>query len=308
MGSRSGAIHLLAACVAAALFITACSSNANVSSSNPDAGSPTPGAGSPDPKPGTPEAEVAGERMMRTMSDTLARSRSFSFETSEQIEVVAPGGEKRTLSFTRKVTVRRPNALFFELHGKGDTALDLAAYYDGRTLSLSEKPDGAWAETNVPGTLDEMVDDVARRFNLPVPIGDVVYSSPYDAFIGSSTRGGFVKRETIDGVECARLDYGDEFVEVRLWLPVSGPALPRRLELVYKKAATPHLSQVNFTSWTLDAPVSDATFAFQQPRGREPDEFGNFVAGLFSRIVPSAQPAASPAVSGAKPATSGRAG
>ena len=301
IGSRSRTIFLLVACAAAAPFITACSSNPNTSSSNPN-------ASSPDPKPGTPEAAAWGERMMRSMSETLAQSKAFAFETSEQIEVGAPGGEKRTLNFTRKVTVRRPNALFFELHGKGDTPFALAAYYDGRTLALSEKPDGAWAKTDVPGTLDETVDDVALRFNLPVPFGDVVYSSPYDAFIGSSTRGGFVKRETIDGVECARLDYGDEFVEVRLWLPVTGPALPRRLELGYKKAATPLLSQLNFTSWTLDPPVSDTTFAFQQPQDRKPIEFGDFVAGLFSRIVPSAE-AASPGVSSskAKPAISGRA-
>lgn len=37
-----------------------------------------------------------------------------------------------------------------------------------------------------------MLDDVARRYSLPVPIADVVYSVPYDAFIGRNTKGGFV--------------------------------------------------------------------------------------------------------------------
>lgn len=58
---------------------------------------------------------------MRSMSDTLARSKTFRFETSHQLEVITPSGEKKAMHFTRKVTVRRPNALFFELHGKGDT-------------------------------------------------------------------------------------------------------------------------------------------------------------------------------------------
>lgn len=267
--------------VAAALFITSCSR---------------------DPKPGTPEAAAAGERYMRSMSDTLARSKAFVFETSERLEVIAPSGEKRALHFNRKVTVRRPNRLFFELHGKGDTALEIAAYYDGRTLTLIEKPDGAWAQTTVPGTLDEMLDDVARRFGLPVPIGDVVYSSPYDAFIGSSTRGGLVGRETIDGVPCVKLDYADALVEVRLWLPSSGRALPHRLEIVYKQAPTSPVSQLNFTSWELDVPVTDATFAFQPPAGHGPIEFGDFVARLTSRATPSGRKAASPAVPGAKPA------
>jgi hypothetical protein len=252
------------------------------------------------PKPGTPEAAAEGERFMRSMSDTLAHAKAFTFETSERLESSPTGGEKRVLDFTRKVTVRRPNGLFFEIHGQEDTALDVAAYYDGKILTLSEKPDGKWAQTTVPGTLDEMLDDVARRFGLPVPIGDVVYSSPYDAFIGSSTRGGLVGRETIDGVPCVKLVYADAFVEVRLWLPDSGQALPRRLEIVYKQAPTPLTAELKFTSWNLDVPVTDETFAFQPPAGHAAGEFGDFSAGLSSRVLPSPLPAASPAAPGAK--------
>ncbi len=177
-----------------ALFITACSQS-------PESADSTPAdAKLADPKPGTPEAAAAGEKLMRSMSDTLARAKAFTFETSERFDISPTGGEKKVLHFTRKVTVRRPNGLFFEIHGQGDTALDLAAYYDGRTLALSQKPEGPnakSAQTAVPVTLDEMLDDVARRFGLPVPIGDVVYSSPYHAFIGPSTKGGFVGRESL---------------------------------------------------------------------------------------------------------------
>lgn len=253
-----------------------------------------------DPKPGTPEAAAVGERYMRSMSDTLARSQAFTFQTSERLEVLAPGGEKRALHFTRKVTVRRPNGLFFELNGTGDTALQVAAYYDGQTATLHEKPDGPWAQTKVPGTLDEMLDDVALRFGMPIPIGDVVYSSPYDAFIGSTARGGLVGRETISGVPCVKLDYADAVVEMRLWLPASGPALPRRVEIVYKQSPTPLTQHLDFSDWKLDTPVADQTFAFQPPAGKRPLPFGDFVAGVKSRIIPPAQEA--PPAAGAKPA------
>jgi len=236
------------------------------------------------------------------MSDTLAQAKSFSFDTSEQLEVVAPSGEKRVVHFTRKVTVRRPNGLFFELHGNDDKPLEVDAYYDGRTVTLNEKANSKWTQTTVPGTLDEMLDDVMKRFGLPVPIGDVVYSSPYDAFIGSSTKGGLVGQETIDGVLCSKLDYADDVVQVRLWLPTSGQALPRRLELVYKKAPAPLTTQLNFSNWNLDVPVNDSTFAFQPPAGPASGEFGAFTAGLVSRLMPSAPHAAAAAVPGSKPA------
>ena len=126
-----------------------------------------------------------------------------------------------------------------------------------------------------------------------MPIGDVVYSSPYDAFIGRSTQGGLVGRETIDGVPCVKLDYADDFVQVTLWVPTSGTPLPCRLTLVYRKAPIPLTADLTFTSWNLDAIVNDAAFVFQPPAGRAPRDFGNFSAGLVSRLMPLPQPAAS---------------
>jgi len=239
------------------------------------------------PKPGTPEAAVMSERLMHSMSDTLAHAKAFSFETTERIEVIAPSGEKRVLHFTRKVAVRRPNALFFELHGESAKAFDIAAHYHDQTLTLNNNLDGTWAQTTVPGTLDDMLDDVIRRFGLPVPIGDVVSSSPSDALIGSNARGGLVAWETIDQVPCAKLDYADAFVEIRLWLPKSSPELPRRLEIVYKHAPIPLVSQLNFTNWKLDAPVTDATFTFQPPAGRNPVVFRDLVSVLVLSSLPA---------------------
>lgn len=255
-----------------------------------------------DPQPGTSEAAATSERLMRSMSDTLARCKAFTFETTERIEVIAPSGEKRALHFTRKTAVRRPNALFFELHRQGDMVYDVAAYYNDRTLALNDKLDGRWAQTTVPGTLDDMLDDVIRKFGLPVPIGDVVSDSPYDALIGNSAQGGLAAWETIDQTPCAKLAYADAFVEVRLWLPRSGPALPRRLEIAYKKAPIPLVSQLNFTSWKLDAPVTDATFTFQPPAGRDPVEFGDLVSVLVSRCLPAEIQAAAAAATDGKPA------
>jgi hypothetical protein len=254
------------ACVVFALFMTAFSQ---------------------DPQPGTPEAAATSERLMRSMSDTLAHSKAFTFETTEWIEVMSPSGEKRAVHFTRKVAVRRPNALFFELRGEDDKVFDIASYYRDQTLMLSDKLNGTWAQTAVPGKLDEMLDDVIRKFGLPVPIGDVVSSSPYDAIIGTSARGGLVAWETIDRVPCAKLDYSDAFVEVRLWLPKSGPALPRRLEIIYKQAPIPLVSQLNFTNWKLDVPITSAVFTFQPPAGHDPVQFGDLVSVLVSRTMPS---------------------
>ena len=255
-----------------------------------------------DPKPGTPEAAALGDKYMRSMSDTLAHAQTFSFDTDEQLQVLTASGEKRDMAISRKVTVRRPNAVAFQLRGKSDAAPSFDAYYDGKTATLSNTKSGIWAQTAVPGTLDEMLDYVASQYGLPVPIGDVMYASPYDAYLGKNSKGGFVGRETIDGVSYAKLDYADDFVEVLLWIPSSGPALPRRLEIDYKKAPVPLASKVDFTNWKLDVPVTDAMFAFQPPAGSNTIAFGDFVNGMISGTAPSPTPAASGANAPATPA------
>ena len=107
---------------------------------------------------------------MRQMSDTLARASAFRFTTAESLEPVAGTGG-RQLRFSRSVTVRRPDAIAFEVHGSGDTTADVSARYDGSTVSLRENRHGIWAQTAVPrhSTPCWMTSRGATRFPCPSP-------------------------------------------------------------------------------------------------------------------------------------------
>ena len=244
-----------------------------------------------DPSPGTEKAAADGKRIMRQMSDTLARARVLRFATAESLETPGLPSERHVLHFTRSVTVRRPDAMRFELKGTEGTSLDLAASYAGGTISLRDDVHGLWAQTTVPATLDAMLDDVARRFSFPVPFADVVYSVPYEAFVGPSTRGGFVGRETIGGVPCARLSYADDHVGVELWIPSSGSPLPRRVELAYRRVPGAPKARIDFTHWDLAPEVTEAAFAFQPKAGSAAIPFEELAAfqlspGRYASAVP----------------------
>jgi hypothetical protein len=238
---------------------------------------------------------------MRRMSDTLARTSAFRFATTESLEPVGGSAGGRVLRFTRAVTVRRPNAMFFKVDGSGDTTVDVSGYYDGTTVSLRDNLHGAWTQTTVPGTLDEMLDYVAKQYSLPVPIADVVYSVPYEAFIGRDTKGGFVGRETLDGVKCAHLAYADNFVEVQVWIPSSGQPLPRRVEIVYTQIPGTPKARIDFTSWDLAPRIADGTFVFQPGEAARQVVFAQFVGGLLSSGDPTSLAAPKPPAPGATP-------
>ena len=236
-----------------------------------------------DPQPGTAAAAAEGERIMRQMSDTLAGAKALRFSTNESLDPMGPKAEGRVLRFSRTVTVRRPDAMYFELHGRDqETSLKVAAYYDGRTLSLRNDVDHTWARVSVPATLDEMLDHVARQYSLPVPIADVVYSVPYEAFLGRETKGGFAGRENLDGVPCVRLAYTDPAVDVQLWVPASGQPLPRRVELTYKRAPGAPKAHIDFLSWDLAPSVAEGTFTFSQGAATTEMAFQDLATGLLS--------------------------
>ena len=235
---------------------------------------------------------------MRAMSDTLAKASAFRFTTVESLEPVAGTGG-HVMNFSRAVTVRRPGAMAFQVKGSGDTPADVSAWYDRSTVSLRDNRHGAWTQTTTLGTLDEMLDDVARRYSLPVPIADVVYSKPYDAFIGPTTKGGLVGRETIDGVECAHLAYADAFVDVGLWIPSAGQPLPRRVELGYKQVSGTPKARIDFKSWDLTPQIADGTFTFPPGEAGKEIAFEKFTAALLATGDPTSPAPPGPSTPGA---------
>jgi hypothetical protein len=170
-------------------------------------------------------------------------------------------------------------------------------------VSLRDNRSGVWAQTAAPGTLDAMLDDVTRRFSLPVPIGDVVYSKPYDAFIGPTTTGGFVGRETIDGVECGHMTYSDAFVDVGIWIALAGQGLPCRLELGYKQVPGKPKARIDFKSWDLAPRITEGAFVFPPGEATKQIAFEQFAAGLLAAGDPASQltPGASAPVASGTP-------
>jgi hypothetical protein len=218
-----------------------------------------------EPRAGSPEPVSEGDRLMRQMSDLLSTAKALRFDTTEVHDHVPFLVSAGPVSLNRKAVIRRPDRLFFEFHGTGPVPIGSAVYYDGRTLSLRSDVHRVWAQTAVPPTLDQMFDDVSIRLGIPVPIADLLYSNPYEAFITSDSRGGLIGRERIGGRTCAQLAYVAEAVDFQIWIDAVGPSLPCRLEITYKRSPESPKSRMDFSNWSLDTVEDDSTFTFRAP-------------------------------------------
>jgi hypothetical protein len=208
-------------------------------------------------------ARARGDAMLRQMSSTLAATQVFSFTADESRERVRSNGEKATERFSRRIIVRRPNALTYTDTGGRSGG----AWYDGKHLVTVSDHDRIWAKGPMPASLDEAMDFVSAEYGIQLPIADLLYSSPYDALITADTTGGWVDTVQIGGRACEHLAYHHPVVDWEIWLTQDERYLPCQLQITYKTEPGKPVTKVVFEDWNPSAQVSDATFVPRVPEG-----------------------------------------
>lgn len=224
------------------------------------------------------------ESLVKKMSDRLAEAKSFSVSTEEMHER-RKGEGKVEVRFSRDVVVRRPDGMAFTLRGEEREA---SGAYDGKSFTLVWPHEKAWARVKMPATIDGMLDRVAERFNVAMPVGDLLYSSPYDVLMSPDTTGRIAGRETIEGLDCDHLAFTHEKVDWEIWIARSGDPVPCKLAITTKGRSGPLTSEVTFSNWNLAASAGDEAFA-----ARVPEDYERIM--MLARNTTSAETPAEPA-------------
>jgi hypothetical protein len=213
-----------------------------------------------------PVLDARSEELLRAMSDLLARTPALSYTTTQVFERVRRSGERVTERSTKQVVLERPDGLWVRTQGDGQ---DGALWYDGKTISVQSNPRKAYATAPVQATLDQLIDYVGERLAVPLPTADLLYTSPYDSFVGRTTRGKYQGRAEVEGVACHRLAFEDEAVDWQICLADGARPLPRRLEILYKTDRGQPRVTVTFTEWNLAPAIPADAFTFRVPEGYE---------------------------------------
>jgi hypothetical protein len=223
-------------------------------------------SGSGDPK--TPaQARLRGDTLLKQMSDTLARATTFSFDTAETHDRVRRNGEKVTFDLHRQFVVRRPDRLWSHVAGGDDR--DFVVTYDGHKVTLVGNKMKVYAAFDAPPTLDKTLEMAENRFDLPMPVSDLLYSSAYDSYADVEATGGWARHEVVDGKNCEVVSYQLKPVDFTMWIASEAPKVPSRLEVTFKTAAGQPKSRLSFSNWNLSATADDAKFVASVPDGYE---------------------------------------
>jgi len=125
----------------------------------------------------TPSGARAGEAeakdLLKAMSDYLAGQKAISFAYDTNLEVVTKEHQKLLLASSGKIEMSRPDKI--RARRSGGFA-DVELTFDGKTLTLLSKDTNLYAQVEVPGTIDHLIDELRDKYHRPVPGADLLRS------------------------------------------------------------------------------------------------------------------------------------
>ena len=213
-----------------------------------------------------PEAQ----RLLKASTDFLASQQRFSADTRNTLEVVLKSGQKIEFNHTARSSAQRPNKLRAER--TGDLVQQLFVY-DGKTLTLYNPKDKAFAQVAAPDTLEAMLDFARNQLDIVAPAGDLLDKNAYGILMDGVTDSFVVGKAVIEGVRCDHLAFRAPHVDWQIWVQEGAQPLPRRLVITTRDLPNAPQFAVTMTKWNLKPTFDAQTFKFTPAAGATKVDF-----------------------------------
>src|SRR4051812_31510751 len=105
---------------------------------------------------GARAGDAEAKTLLKGMSDYLAAQKTISFGYDTNLDVVTKDHQKLLLASSGAIDLSRPDKIRATRHG-GFANVEII--FDGTTLTLLSKEANSYAQVEVPGSLDHLIDE-----------------------------------------------------------------------------------------------------------------------------------------------------
>ncbi|MGB6908376.1 MAG: DUF2092 domain-containing protein [Methyloceanibacter sp.] len=209
-------------------------------------------------------------KILKAMSDYIASQRSISLTFDSDIEVITPEIQKIQFASSGKILLSRPDKLRASRTGG---YADIELVFDGKTVTVLGKHLSAYAQSEAPGTVDQLVDLLRNQYSLELPGADLLLSDPHEVLMPDVIDAKHIGRGVIDGVECEHLAFRNQDTDWQLWIEVGDHPIPRKYVITSKATAAAPQYTLLIKDWKTDVETGADAFAFQPPNGAKKVDF-----------------------------------
>jgi hypothetical protein len=207
-----------------------------------------------------PEAD----RILKSMSDYLASTRSFTLNGEVALEIVTKNGQKLQLMSSQTIAMQRPSR--FRIGVKGMIA-DAEFVFDGKTLTLYGRKPNVYVQRDVPGTTDNAFRAFEFETGIPATGADLLFADTYRVLSTGVESSAYIGTDYVDGIECHHLAFREDRVDWELWVQTGDRPLPMRYVITSKLQAAAPQYEVSLRDWNTNPQLSDRQFTFSVPAG-----------------------------------------
>jgi hypothetical protein len=206
--------------------------------------------------------EADAKRLLKAMSDYMAEQQAISFEYDTTLEVVTEDEQKLELASSGEIILNRPDKI---LATRSSGFADVEMSFDGKTLTLLGKNLNIYAQEDVPGTVDHLVDELRVKYNRPLPAADLLLSGSYEELMLDVVDVKDLGSGVIGGVECDYLAFRKKEVDYQIWIAQGERPYPCRYVITSKFIGGGPQYAIQLRNWKTGDEVAATDFSFKNP-------------------------------------------
>jgi hypothetical protein len=204
------------------------------------------------------------KKLLKAMSDYLAAQKNISLSYDSVFEVVSKDQQKLQLATSGTAVLNRPDKIrTTRKSGFSDTEM----VYDGKTLSILGKGQNAYVQTEAPGTIDTLIDQLRDKFHRQLPGADLLQSNVYDALMTDVTDVKDLGSGVINGTECDHLAFRAKETDWQIWIAQGPNPYPCRYVITSKGVDQAPQFTMEIRDWKAGAGAAASDFSFKPPAG-----------------------------------------
>ncbi len=201
---------------------------------------------------------------LKAMSDYLAAQKAISLNYDTVFEVVTSEHQKLQIATSGNIVLNRPDKI---RTARKSGFSDTETVFDGKTLSILGKGQNAYVQADVPGTIDNVIDQLRDRFHRQLPGADLLLQNVYGELMTDVTDVKDLGSGVIGGTECDHFAFRAKETDWQIWIAQGANPYPCRYVITSKGVdQAPQFTMV-VRDWQAGAGVAAADFSFKPPAG-----------------------------------------
>ncbi|MGO9533966.1 MAG: DUF2092 domain-containing protein [Syntrophobacteraceae bacterium] len=226
-------------------------------------------AATPAATPATP-ATPQPEKILQQACDFLKSAQQYSFKAEVTDDRVYTGGKKLQYAFDLEAYVQRPDKV--RINAAGDLE-NKQFFYNGKTITLYDKFENAYAVLDTPGTIDEAMEKAGREYGLRISLVDLAESDTCALMTKGVKHALYVGEGIVRGIKCHHLAFDKDDIQWQIWIDAGEKPLIRKLLINQKKLPAAPQWTAYFTDWNFSPQLADDLFTFTSPQGAAKTRF-----------------------------------